>query len=116
MDISAKDAFQWTWMNKNMSWKYKYAFPMVPDYKHWYYWWSIAYKERFMFSTTMLVFLSDGWHLAQFVFLKSISAALAFNMRYSFVVNFMIVNVVYAIVFNGVYEFKKYLPQNNLNT
>ncbi len=104
MDISAKDAFGSSWLNKNMSWRFKYDKQMIPDYKHWYYPWKVSLKERFIFSTTMLVAFTDGWHLFQFVFLKCIMLALAVNMPYIFVYNFMIVNFVYAIIFNTIYS------------
>ncbi len=107
MDISAKDGFGSTWMNKNMSWRLKYDPAMIPNYKHWYYWGTIAFKERFMFSTTMLVFVVDGWHLFQMVFLKCFMIAIAINMPYLFIYNLLIVNAVYAVVFNLVYSIKK---------
>ncbi len=105
MDISAKDGFKVSFWNKTQSWQNKYAFPLVPNYKHWYYFGLInpLYKERFMFSSTALVMFTDGWHLAQFVFLNSIFLALAVNMPYP-IIDYILIRIIYMVTFNAIYK------------
>lgn len=44
------------WLNKDWSWKNKYKNN------------NPVYGEKFLGSTTVFVFLTDGWHLFQFLF------------------------------------------------
>ena len=84
MDISSENGFSTSWWNKTESWENKYKVPLVAG-KDWYYFGLVkqVYKERFLFSTTILVAFTDGWHLAQFIFLNSLFIALAINMSAS---------------------------------
>lgn len=109
MDISARDGFKNWWFNKSLSWQNKYAKGLAPNYKHWYYFglYTTSYKERFLLSSTALVFITDGWHLFQFFFLNSIIVAISIGMDSSFVgiaTSFIIVRIVYAICFNVPYK------------
>lgn len=49
-------------------WTSKYKKPFVKG-SHWYYFglYKPRYKERFPFSTSILVCLTDGWHLMKFI-------------------------------------------------
>jgi hypothetical protein len=47
-----------------VSWKNKYKTPLTPFKPKWYYpFLAPKLEERFPFSSTMLVFLTDAWHL-----------------------------------------------------
>ena len=59
-------------LNSDESWKNKYELTnegMLIDYESKWYHFGIepAYKEAFTYSTTLLVFLTDGEHLFQFI-------------------------------------------------
>lgn len=65
-----------TYLNTSESWKNKYELTetgnLIPYESQWYHFGiEPAYKERFPYSTTLFVFLTDGEHLFQF--LKNIS-------------------------------------------
>ncbi len=65
------------WWNTGMSWKNKYKLDsnggLLPYEKKWYHFgFSPKYEERFPFSTTFLVFLTDGEHFFQFLKFKVI--------------------------------------------
>lgn len=82
MDLSSEGNLPYTgkFWSKEESWKNKWKVvgkdALAPSHKgdHWWYLGIIKpkYKERFPFSSTILVFTTDFWHLAQFFFLKSI--------------------------------------------
>ena len=95
MDWSGADKFIGIYSHKNRSksWENKYKIPLE-DYKpKWYY---LAfdfnlfgkrfkfdglekplYKERYMWSSTVFVFLTDYWHRTQFLFLNSMTVSIA---------------------------------------
>ncbi len=122
MDTSSKDGFTKSYWNKTQSWQYKYAVPLQPNPKHWYYFGIIkpGYKEKFPFSSTVLVALTDGWHLFQFIFLNTIIIALSLNITghwfllsflfdcqgiiWQTVENFIVIRILYSFVFNSFYE------------
>ncbi len=109
MDISAKDGFTNSWFNKTESWENKYAIPLIKKYKHWYYFgfYTPIYKERFVYSSTLLVFLSDGWHLLQSIVWNIIFICLALNMSGSFmaaILMYFIIRFVFGIGFNLFYK------------
>jgi len=67
---------RWTWgawyLNTGESWKNKYDLDskgkLKPYIKKWYHFGiHPAYAERFPYSTTLFVFITDGEHLFQFV-------------------------------------------------
>lgn len=105
MDISAKDGFKNDFWNKSESWQNKYQFPLIKNYKHWYYFGLIKpiYKEWFPFSSTALVWVTDGWHLSQMIFLNCMFVALAINMDYP-LLDYIAIRVIYSIVFNKFYK------------
>lgn len=74
MDLSSENLFKKTYWNKDQSWKNKWKLDadgnLMPPYKYWWYFglYKPPYQERFIYSSTVLVFLTDGWHLMQFFF------------------------------------------------
>ena len=66
-------------LNTNKSWKNKWSLDsggaLLPAERKWYYFgiWPI-HKERFPYSSTALVFLTDGEHLFQFLKKRAIDA------------------------------------------
>jgi hypothetical protein len=57
---------------KNLDWQEKYDFTKSGYTKHWWYLglYRPRFPERFPFSSTMLVFLTDRWHRNQFYMLR----------------------------------------------
>jgi hypothetical protein len=62
-----------------VSWKNKYKTPLTPFKPKWYYP-TLAPKleERFPFSSTMLVFLTDAWHLLKSLYIFCILSIIFF--------------------------------------
>ena len=64
--------------------------------------------EKFLFSSTALVFLTDAWHLFSSLELAAWHCAIAIGMSmflpYSAVLILLALKVVYAVFFNGMYD------------
>jgi hypothetical protein len=60
--------------NPQVSWKNKWAqpFPQPSENKWYYFGFPPPYKERFPYSSTIFVFLTDGWHLSKALMLLCI--------------------------------------------
>lgn len=72
------------WHPNSGSWKNKYAMDesgdLIPNnHSPWYYFGLVtpAYKEAFPLSSTVLVFVTDAWHLFQAIMLTSFQLAIA---------------------------------------
>jgi hypothetical protein len=82
MDLSSENIFKKDWWNKE-SWKNKWKLDadgnLLPCTVYWWYLWLYKpeYQERFPYSSTILVFLTDGWHFFQFLFHSSWQAAIS---------------------------------------
>lgn len=70
MDYHSETTKHITWKNK---WKTICGI-LIPPYNHWWYFglYRPKYQERFPFSSTGLVFLTDFWHLYQFLYTKTL--------------------------------------------
>jgi len=73
-DLSTLNRFKKSFWNKGQSWMLKWernylGYQIRQSTELWYYlWrWTPEYKERFPYSSTILVFLTDGWHLLGFI-------------------------------------------------
>jgi len=90
------------------SYKRKYARSTAGDSKvywliaapaNWYYRiFKIKYKERFPLSATVFVFLTDGYHLTQWIMIKCIIASITLELK-----PFLLLWAVWLLVFNYVY-------------
>lgn len=76
-DSSALNRFKSPYWNKGEGFIYKWKLDsenkkILQDRKLWYYLWYFTpkYKAKFAYSSTLLVFLTDGWHLLNFLALK----------------------------------------------
>jgi hypothetical protein len=84
-DASALNRFKTPYFNKKESWRFKYAQPLQKG-NHWYYFnlYKPPYKEAFPLSATALVFLTDFWHLTQFVTNTALIAIIALHLPFTF--------------------------------
>jgi hypothetical protein len=56
--------------NTDKSWKNKYKLPLQVGKKHWYNFGYIpAFEEKFPYSTTIFVGLTDAWHMLKTMYL-----------------------------------------------
>jgi hypothetical protein len=79
----------WDW---NMSWRNKWQ------------WGEKANGERFLFSSTMLSFLTDGWHLAKAIMLMFISLAIIFYKPMLGVLDVFIFSIAWGLTFEFCYN------------
>lgn len=98
----------------NPGWSWKRKWKKAPGGKilqknHkslWYYLWMYKprYKERFPYSSTALVWMTDGWHLAQTLYLTSwqIIVAMEVNITNWFF-DLILVKLIHNIVFETFY-------------
>jgi len=55
--------FNSSWWNPQESWKWKWADPLQsPEKNWWYFGFYPRYKERFPYSSTIFVWVTDAWH------------------------------------------------------
>lgn len=101
MDLSSekklysKNVNFYKWLNKDLSWRYKYE-NQDP-----------RYGERFLGSTTIFVFTTDGWHMFQFLFHTCWQLAIAIQLPYWFYY-FIAIKILFSGVFQLIYSrFKK---------
>jgi hypothetical protein len=97
--------------------KYLMFFGKPIDYtKKWYHFgFYPKYEENFIYSTTILVFLTDPWHRWQFIMYKFLWLALwsAIELHYEFhwsmwvIAPFIILPIINGFAFEVTKEFKK---------
>lgn len=84
------------------SWELKYANDegvLVRAPKNWYYsYFKIKYKERFPLSATLLVALTDGYHLMQLIMKLTLCVAV---ITYKPIIGLYIDAILYYVVFGG---------------
>lgn len=67
------------WWNRD-SWMNKWDTIWPVNFNHWWYFgfYTPQYKEKFMFSSTILVFLTDAWHFFEWVKHRAIHVGLGY--------------------------------------
>jgi len=93
MDKSSENKFKSVYWNKDEGWVYKWK-----D--------ATATEERFLGSSTVFVFLTDGWHLTQFLFHSSWQLALSIhiNMEVHWLLEFILIKTLFSAVFELFYR------------
>ncbi|NDC95280.1 hypothetical protein EB077_08245, partial [bacterium] len=68
--------------------------------KHWWYFglYEPKFPEKFPFSSTLLVFITDKWHMSQFIMLRSFYAAIAMPLTSKFWLIMLNVFVIFPII------------------
>ena len=94
---------------KETEWHKKYDFTKPGTTKHWWYFglYTPTFPEKFPFSTTVLVSLTDRWHRAQFFMLRSFYLAISLAMTDSWIVillsTFILMPIILGVFFEGSY-------------
>lgn len=94
MDLSSEDLFKNNYWNKNKSWTYKWKNGNISE------------GEAFPFSTTILVFLTDGWHLMQFFFHTCWQLAIALQFDH-WLLWFFVIKILFSACFEVYYSIFK---------
>ena len=114
-DTSALGRFKRDWWNKGRSWKRKWK--LAPSeqvaikntQRLWYYFgvYKPNYVEKFPYSSTILVSLTDGWHLLQQIQFSLIflgKAILLFDDPLNILISFIVMKTLFSLSFEIVYK------------
>lgn len=104
---------------KTIDWHRKYDFSR--EYRcHWWYLGIInpRFPEKFPFSSTLLVFLTDRWHMNQFFMQRCLFLAIGLlitpKLVLSIFVAFVIFPIIMGVPFESVYTwYRKHLKSQN---
>ena len=89
------------WWNPQLSWKHKWVYPLESTIKAWYYFgFYPRYKERFIYSSTIFVGLTDAWHFFKIFFIFFIVLGI---VCYTPIINPYIDWLVYYITWTSVF-------------
>jgi len=99
LDLSSENLLISEFWDKGYGWKYKWKNG------------NPALGERFLGSSTIFVFVTDGWHLLQFLMLRffylSVAVLLTTNILIIMLLTFVILPMPLALGFNPIYEYLK---------
>ena len=107
-DISIFKSLNPLFWNPEVSWKNKWAQPYPqPAEDKWYYFGFIPpYKERFPYSSTIFVFLTDAWHLFKFFMLTFIFLGVVlYTPMVRQCADFFIYYIAYTFTFTMFYDY-----------
>jgi hypothetical protein len=94
--------------NPEVSWQNKWAqpFPQPAEDKWYYFGFTPRYKERFPYSSTIFVWLTDAWHLFKAIMLTCIMAAIVLYVPIvSPFVDFILLYCTFTFVFTLFYDY-----------
>jgi len=94
MDFSSEDRFTNPRLNKSTGWTFKWRNG------------DPSQGEAFPLSSTVLVFLTDGWHLFQFFFLSSIELSIAIQFDH-WMLSFIGIKILLSGSFELIYRLLK---------
>lgn len=95
---------------KSVDWQNKYNFTKPNTTKHWWYLglYKPTYPEKFPFSTTVLVFLTDRWHRWQFFMLRcfylAVTMFISANLLTVLILSFVIFPIIVGVFFESSYQ------------
>ena len=95
---------------KELEWSNKYDFTKSGETKHWWYLGlhTPKFPEKFPFSSTALVFLTDKWHMYQFLMLRcfymSLSLTISGNIFTFILLTFVIFPILVGVFFEPSYQ------------
>lgn len=102
------------WWNPKFSWLSKWELTLqlpipINTKRKWYYLWLYIpkYKERFPYSSTLLVFTTDAFHLFKSIKLNAIFLALTLALDLvviDSILAFIILRIIYGIIFEQLFN------------
>lgn len=112
MDLSSEKRFKNEKYNKEDSWVKKWKEPLQLEEKRWYYFgMTPKYQEKFLYSSTLFVYLTDFWHLMKSIMMSLIVFSIIlyepvfqFNSYLlSVLLNFVLLRIVFGFGFEFLY-------------
>lgn len=91
-----------------ISWKNKWAqpYPQPPEKKWYYFGFYPRYKERFPYSSTIFVWVTDAWHLFKALMLACIMAAIVLYVPvFGTTVDFFVLYCSFTFTFTIFYDY-----------
>ena len=107
---------------KGLDWHLKYDFTKPSTTKHWWYFglYTPTFPEKFPLSSTVLVFLTDRWHRAQFLMLRCFYLAISLCMSDSWIVillsTLVLMPVIVGVFFEASYDEMRRKLHNKVDT
>ena len=104
---------------KSTEWKRKYNTSKKEGREWWYFGlYKPKHPEKFPFSTTILVFLTDRWHLSQFIMLRCFYILIAISLFKNIWIILFVVLIAFPLLtgfgFESIYEkIRTQLRKNN---
>ena len=95
------------WWNPEESWKFKWVYPLQPSTPKWYYFGFLPrYEERFPYSSTILVWLTDAWHFIKALMLLAIVVSIVvYNPIICPVIDWIIYYISWTFTFTIFYDY-----------
>ena len=90
------------------SWKFKWAspFPQAVEDKWYYFGFLPRYKERFPYSSTVFVFLTDAWHLFKALMLGCIMLAVVnYSVLITPFIDFILLYITFTFAFTMFFDY-----------
>ena len=113
MDTISDGIYSSPWWNKSLSWSWKWKNTTDPVIKSpWYYLgiYKPLHIEKFPFSSTILVWATDGWHFFQMIFLTLVFSAIVLFKPITgtgtihMISDFLILNIAFLVPFEILFE------------
>jgi hypothetical protein len=91
----------------NFDWEKKYDFTKDGNYNHWWYFGLVTprFPEKFPFSSTALVFLTDAWHKYQFLTLHCFYLAIAIGITKNIWVILLLSFIIFPLSVGAFFEY-----------
>ena len=95
------------WWNPEESWKFKWVYPLQSPTPKWYYFGFLPrYEERFPYSSTILVWLTDAWHFIKaLMLLEIVISIVVYNPIICPVVDWIIYYISWTFTFTIFYDY-----------
>lgn len=88
------------------SWIYKWKYPLAPAPKRWYYFgFQPRHEERFPYSSTIFVGLTDAWHLFKAIMLGCLMIAIvSYTPIFSPLLDIILLYCIFTFAFTIFYD------------
>jgi hypothetical protein len=113
-DKSIFKKFNPSWWNPQESWTWKWSMPLREPTKKWYYFgFYPKYEERFPYSSTIFVWLTDAWHLFKsFMILFVVLGIVCYTPLISPLIDWLIYYVTWTFTFTILYDYLFIIKEN----
>lgn len=92
--------------SNTFDWEKKYDFTKDGNYNHWWYFglYKPKFPERFPFSTTLFVSLTDSWHRNQLFMLRCFYLSIALGLSINIWLILLLTFIIFPIILGSFFE------------